>query len=380
MDSNRKLNSYIWRVAMLPFGGFLILLVLLYSTREQAQQSWTRLKPIAPQNLGSNEAVLTPTEQQLGSQEIRNLERGLNNLQLTLILGGLIELGLMAYAVWAIASGVNRRVEEVAQEITESSMDIATTMTQQERIANDQAASVNQTTTTMDELGASSRQSAQQAEAAAADARNALGLTEGGSKAVERTLADMSALKAKVGEIAEQILRLSEQTSQIRNISGLVSDLATQTNMLALNAAVEAVRAGEHGKGFAVVASEIRKLADQSQKSTEKINGLVADIQAAINSTVIVTDEGSKTVQASLKIAKETAEAFEGVTEAINNITLSTQQISLSAKQQAIAIQQVVEAMNSLNKVANQTAQGISQVKTGTDRLNSVAQNLKQIV
>ncbi|MCT7968643.1 methyl-accepting chemotaxis protein [Laspinema sp. D1] len=380
MDSNRKLNSYIWRVAMLPFGGLLILLVLLYSNREQAEQSWTRLKPIASQNLGRNEALLSPTEQPLGTQEIRNIETGLNNLQLTLILGGLIELGLMAYAVWATASGVNHRVEEVAQEITQSSMDIATTMTQQERIANDQAASVNQTSTTMDELGASSRQSAEQAEAAAADARNALVLTEGGSKAVERTLADMSALKAKVGEIAEQILRLSEQTSQIRNISGLVSDLATQTNMLALNAAVEAVRAGEHGKGFAVVASEIRKLADQSQKSTEKINGLVADIQSAINSTVIVTDEGSKTVQASLKIAKETAEAFEGVTEAINNITLSTQQISLSAKQQAIAIQQVVEAMNSLNKVANQTAQGISQVKTGTDRLNSVAQNLKQIV
>lgn len=380
MDSNQKLTSYIWRVALLPFGGLLILLVLLFSHREQAQQSWSRLKPVATPNLGRTEALLTPNEQQLGTQEIRNLETGLNNLQLTLILGGLIELGLMAYAVWAIASGVNRRIEEVAQEITQSSWDIATTMTQQERIANDQAASVNQTTTTMDELGASSRQSAQQAEAAAADARNALVLTEGGSKAVERTLTDMSALKAKVGEIAEQILRLSEQTAQIRNISGLVSDLATQTNMLALNAAVEAVRAGEHGKGFAVVASEIRKLADQSQKSTEKINGLVGDIQSAINSTVIVTDEGSKTVQASLKIAKETAEAFEGVTEAINNITLSTQQISLSAKQQAIAIQQVVEAMNSLNKVANQTAQGISQVKIGTDRLNNVAQNLKQIV
>ncbi|MCT7973523.1 methyl-accepting chemotaxis protein [Laspinema olomoucense] len=380
MNSNRKLNSYIWRVALLPLGGLLILLVLLYSNREQAEQSWNRLKPIATPNLGRNEAVLSPTEEQLGIQETRNLETRLNNLQVILILGGLIELGLMAYAVWVTASGVNQRVEEVAQEITQSSTDIATTMTQQERIANDQAASVNQTTTTMDELGASSRQSAEQAEAAATDARNALVLTEGGSKAVERTLTDMSALKAKVGEIADQILRLSEQTSQIRNISGLVSDLATQTNMLALNAAVEAVRAGEHGKGFAVVASEIRKLADQSQKSTEKINGLVADIQSAINSTVIVTDEGSKTVQASLKIAKETAEAFEGVTDAINNITLSTQQISLSAKQQAIAIQQVVEAMNSLNKVANQTAQGISQVKTGTDRLNSVAQNLKQIV
>ncbi len=379
MDSNRKLNSYIWQVAMLPLGGLLILLGLLYLNTEKAYQSWNPLQPIQTPDLDRNEREFTPAEPQRSDRETREIQAGFSNLRLTLILGGLIELGLIFYALWAIASGVNRRFEEVAQAITESSTDIATTMSQQERIANDQAASVNETTTTMDELGASSRQSAEQAEAAAADARNALGLTEGGSKAVERTLRDMSLLKAKVGEIAEQILRLSEQTSQIRNISGLVSDLANQTNMLALNAAVEAVRAGEQGKGFAVVAAEIRKLADQSQQSTEKINGLVLDIQTAINSTVIVTDQGSKTVNASLQVAQETAEAFEGVTDAINNITLSTQQISLSAKQQAIAIQQVVQAMNSLNTVADQTAQGISQVKTGTERLNSVANNLKTL-
>ncbi|MGD1717232.1 methyl-accepting chemotaxis protein [Dapis sp. BLCC M172] len=93
--------------------------------------------------------------------------------------------------------------------------------------------------------------------------------------------------------MAQQITRLSEQTNQIGNISQLVGDLANQTNMLALNAAVEAVRAGEHGKGFGVVASEIRKLADESRKSAEKIYTLVADIQTSINSTVLATEAGT---------------------------------------------------------------------------------------
>lgn len=106
----------------------------------------------------------------------------------------------------------------------------------------------------------------------------------------------MSTLKDKVNALAEQILHLSEQTQQIGGISELVGNLANQTNMLALNAAIEAARAGEHGKGFGVVAGEIRKLADQSKKSAEKINALVTDIPGAINTTVIVTDEGTKTV------------------------------------------------------------------------------------
>jgi methyl-accepting chemotaxis protein len=165
--------------------------------------------------------------------------------------------------------------------------------------------------------------------------------------------------------MAEEILRLSEQTSQIGSISELVRELANQTNMLALNAAVEAARAGEHGKGFGVVATEIRKLADQSRKSAERINALVSDVQNATNSTVMAAGEGTKTV--------------EGIVTAINDITVSSQQISLTAKQQAIAIQQVVDAMNIIDSGAVQTASGIAQTKVETQKLSETAQELRQI-
>jgi len=307
-------------------------------------------------------------------------ESNLNFLVIAVGMGTFLGISCAIVAAYLISSGIAKKIAEAVAAIASSSNQIATTVEQQERTASQQAISVNETTTTMDELGASSRQSAEQAEAASVAARQALTLAEDGNQAVEQTLQGMSDLKDKVNAIAQEILHLSDQTNQIGNISSLVNDLANQTNMLALNAAVEAVRAGEHGKGFAVVATEIRKLADQSKKSTQQINHLVADIQRAVNSTVMVTDEGTKTVYEGMKIAAKTADSFAGVAEAVNNVVLNNQQISLNIKQQAIAIGQVVTAMNSLNQGATETAAGITQTKRGTQNLNEAAQKLKVVV
>ncbi|MEG4006710.1 methyl-accepting chemotaxis protein [Microcoleus sp. Pol11C1] len=297
-----------------------------------------------------------------------------------LVFGSVFLLVLGTIIAWLISSGIAQTIDRAISSIATSSTEIAATVEEQERMASQQAASVNQTTTTMDELGASSRATSQQIETAVVQAMQALNLAGGGTKAVEQTLEAMAALKTKVQDIQGQIIELSEQTDHIGNISTVVSDLANQTNMLALNAAVEAVRAGEHGKGFGVVASEIRKLADRSKKSGAQINLLVADIQKAINSTVMVTDEGTKTVESGVNIASETAAAFAGVANAINNVVLNSQQISLNAKQQSIAIEQVVQAMNSLNQAAAQTACGISQTKVGTQKLNEAALDLKAVL
>jgi methyl-accepting chemotaxis protein len=271
-------------------------------------------------------------------------------------------------------------IKQVVSRISTASHQIFSTLEEQERVASQQAASVNETTTTMDELEASSRQSAEQAKAAVAAAQQALVLTQDGTQAVGETLEGMFVLEQKVGAIAQQIVRLSEQANQIGSISQLVSDLANKTNMLALNSSVEAIRAGEHGKGFSVVANEIRKLADQSQNSAEKISVLVSEIQSAINSTVMVTDEGTKTVAAGVQIAQKTDQAFTGVADAVNKVVLNNQQISLNLKQQVDAIQQVVQAMESINQGAKETAVGINQTKVGTQQLNETALNLQQMV
>ena len=279
-----------------------------------------------------------------------------------------------------IASKITNDVKKAVLDLTASSNEIAATMEEQERTANLQAASVSETTTTMDELGASSRQSEEQAESASHAAQEVLQLADNCNQSVEETVSTMIDLKNKVAAIADQIVRLSEQTNQIGNISSVVSDLSQQTNMLALNASVEAVRAGEHGKGFAVVAEEIRKLADQSRQSASNIGSLVSDIQNAINTTVIVTDEGTKTVNAGLLVTERTANAFSGVLESVNNVAMNNQQIVLNIRQQGKAVQQVLQAMDSINQGAQQTAASLSQIKAGTATLAGTARDLEAIV
>jgi methyl-accepting chemotaxis protein len=301
-------------------------------------------------------------------------------LLVTLILGVGVTAVIASAIATFFASITTKSINKIVQVIAYSSSHIAVTIQQQERIASQQLYAVERTTTTMDELGESSRACASQAEAAAFGAKQALVLTVEGSQAVDNTLKEMATLKQNVEAIEKQILLLSEQTHRIGNISSLVSDLAQQTNMLAINAAIEAWRAGESGKGFAIVATEIRQLADLSKESATKINALVADIQIAINSTTMVTDEGAKTVDSGVKIARKTAEAFAGVAEAIERIVLNSQQISFTARNQAIAIHDVFQAVSSLNLASQENSTGISEVKLGIEQLNQAAQNLKSAV
>ena len=278
---------------------------------------------------------------------------------------------LSLIAVLALGIAIVRKLVSLIRELTGAvssfSVQVLATIEEQERLAGQQASAVQETSVTMDELGASSQKSAEQAENAALGASQVLILANGASgETSQPTVTYGVSLREKMAEIAGQIVQLSQLVSQINKIANTVSAFADQTNMLALNASVEAVRAGEHGRGFGVVAAEIRKLSERSRTSAEQINNLVGDIQQATRSTMSVTEEGTKTVAA--------------IVSAVSDIVLNVQQISLSARQQATAIEQVVNAMNSLNQGAAETATGIRQTKIGTQKLNDAAQQLKAAV
>lgn len=290
-----------------------------------------------------------------------------------------IDLLFLAFVFWSV-----QRAAQVLQQsvstVAGSSSDIATTLEAQERRVADQTNSVTMTTATIEKLGSNSLRAAQQADSSVNGAREALALSETGTRTVKDTVQGIENLREKVGAIATQIIQLSQQTNQISTISNLMADVADQTNMLALNAAVEAARAGEQGKGFAVVAGEIRKLADQSRDSTAKIKTLVEAIQASINSTVMVTDEGNKTANAGIQLAKDTVDVFNQIASAINEVYANSQQIAQSTKQQAVGVQQVVSAMNAINLGAKETVTAVGQVQNSTEELKNVAQKLQVAV
>lgn len=355
---------------------------------QEIEKAWTNLKSTiaqARQNskyraelLSQSETYFELADKTVSTAEViaqAKVER-LRTLQLVLFGMNVLILVIILWINRNIALSLQKSVGTIANTSTQ----IAAAISQQEQITVQQAVSVNEVSSTMDELGASSQQSAEQVEASATGARHALSLAEGGTKAVSNILEQMKLLEESVGAIARQMLNLRGQTNEIGGISSLVSGIASQTNMLALNAAVEAARAGEHGKGFAVVAEEIRKLADQSKQSAEQINTLVADIQAAINATAIATEKGTKTVGAGMEMTQGTATSFQGVANSIDSIFLNHQQISLNAQQQALATQQVMSTINQLALAAQESAGGISQIKVGTRQLEMAAKNLLAMV
>jgi hypothetical protein len=249
-----------------------------------------------------------------------------------------------------ISDRIIKYIQRTIATITNSASEIVDTVQTQEITVNLQANSAIATTDNVNELESISNETAEQAAASASGAQQALSLAEEGTQAVQKTINEMSELRDRVNEIALQIANLGAQTGQITTVSGQVADLAKQTNMLALKAAVEAARAGEQGKGFGVVAGEIRKLADESKKSAQKIDNLATDIQSAINRTVMVTDQGTKTATEGIQLAENTAVTFIGVTDAVNNVFLNSQQISASTKRQVTAIQQISDAMNTISQ------------------------------
>jgi methyl-accepting chemotaxis protein len=295
-------------------------------------------------------------------------------------IAGLLCIVAVIIAGWFFARNISNPLKEVVSTVSTSSSQISSMIDDQEKIIAQQGASVNQTNSTMTELDASAKQSAEQAESSAESARKVMELTNDGLTQVEELRQSMTETQEKVEAIAQQIVQFSDQTAQIRNITSMVSGFANETKMLAMNAAVEAVRAGEHGKGFSVLAVETRKLADESKKSAERINSLVEDIQKATNTTVMVTEEGTKTVAKGMRMSEATTNTLHNVSDAMGCTLENSLQISLNAKQQSAAIQQVVEAMQSLNSASKDSSSGVIQVKGGIDVMNSSSLQLSAMV
>ncbi len=317
--------------------------------------------------------------EELSEQVKKDAFRDVNQITI-LMLVALVAGPILALIIGQFLSrGITKPIFNSINMIASSSAQIAAALEEQERILAQQSASVNETTVAIDQLGASASQATQQAKSAAENASQMFKLSQEGTEIVSKTQQGILNLQHQVEGISEQIFSLNNQIGQIDTITNLVSNLANQTNMLALNASVEAVRAGEAGKGFAVVATEIRKLADGSRNSAEKISFLLSEIQREISSTVMTTDQGKKNADLGIQLSQQTTEAFQTIANAIHDIMIINQQMALTATQQANAMEQVVSAMNSINQGSKESVLGISQTRNSIEQLNDVAKNLQRL-
>jgi methyl-accepting chemotaxis protein len=279
-----------------------------------------------------------------------------------------------------IGKSITGQLKSVLGEISVVSGAIGNKMDQQAQNIVQQSTSVHETTTTMDELNTSFQHTEELALESSKRANHALELSENGNNILNQMLERLMNHKDKVNAIVDKISKLSDLIHQIHNIAAVTGNLSNQTNILALNAAIQAAHVKQHSEGFSVIASEIRKLADDSKKFMKDIYDLSGSIQETSNSMVMMAEEGNKTLQESISLAQTTINAFLEVIKIITSSFEGAEQVSLNVKQQAQAVGQVLEAMEMLNQVSQQSITTTEQVRYELQRLNNVTIEIKKTI
>jgi methyl-accepting chemotaxis protein len=190
----------------------------------------------------------------------------------------------------------------------------------------------------------------------------------------------MKQIRDQMESMAESIVRLSEQSQAIGEIMLTVNDLAEQSNLLAVNASIEAAKAGEQGKGFAVVAQEVRNLADQSKQATAQVRSILGEIQKATNAAVMVTEQGSKAVEAGVQQSGHAGESVQKLSEGIAEAAQAATQIAASSQQQMAGMDQVALAMESIKTASTQNVASTKQTETAAKNINELGRKLKDLV
>ncbi len=247
-------------------------------------------------------------------------------------------LGTALQGMIAKLSQVIGEVRAGANALSSAATQVSSTSQGLSQGTSEQAASVEETTSSLEQMSASiaknadnSRQLEQTAVKAARDG-------EESGKAVLDTVQAMIA-------IAEKIT--------------IVEEIAYQTNLLALNAAIEAARAGEHGKGFAVVATEVRKLAERSQTAAKEIGGLASS---------------------SVKVAERSGQLLTELVPSIRKSADTVQEVAAATAEQAAGVSQINRALTGVDQVTQRNASASEELASTAEEMASQAESLQQLM
>jgi len=179
-------------------------------------------------------------------------------------------------------------------------------------------------------------------------------------------------------KIFSVIEKLTATTQAIGTFVQSIEEIAEQTNMLALNAAIEAARAGEAGKGFAVVAEEVRKLADQSRKSTEEITNLVESINQESKMAKQAMEIMRKASTEQNMAVDSTNKAFGDIADGINSIVTKIMEVNNAVSMMQKDKDDVISSIENISSVSQQTAASSEEVAATTEQQLNAIEEMKE--